>query len=129
MNNLMDNWNSRYTRYMQLRMLPEINNDQECIDKLEEDLAIAASRTWRWMYGIPRKERDYKFLYMVSDFARNHFPVFGYKNLGVHLRINILSTRWVNGVVFALLYALNKCYVYSKNHGLLNRCFKQAHLN
>ena len=115
MGNLMDNWNARFDKYSYLSAIPEIKNDRECIDKLEERLATVAAKIWRWAYGVPKAQRDYVFLNMVSCFARTHFPVLGYADLNFLVCINIFLTRYANDVLFAFLYALNKCYIWFDN--------------
>jgi len=83
MKNFMDNWNFRFNMYLDLSTIPEIKNNRECVNKLEERLAIVAAIIWRWAYGIPREQRDYVFLNRVSSFARTHFPVLGYADLNL----------------------------------------------
>lgn len=97
----MDNWNARFNKYQYLSAIPEIKNDRECINKLEERLATVAAKIWRWAYGTPREQRDYVFLNMVSSFARTHFSMRGYADLNFLVCINIFLTRYANNVLFA----------------------------
>ena len=111
MNNLKDCWFANYERYLCLRELPEIKNDKEITDELEKQVANAAFKSWRGIYSIPNKQRDYLFLQEVSGFIRMNYPMFGKKNWDLLSRASVFFTRHINEVVFFLLYALNRVYI------------------
>lgn len=110
MNNLMDYWIVFYDRYKYLSTLPDIRKDQTLINKMEEQLANKAAKIWRWVYGVPKEQRDYVFLRNVSCYVRKHFPLFGKKEWRLDLRICIFFSRFTNEFSFLFLYALNNIY-------------------
>ena len=110
MENILDSWNACYNRYLFLSSLIEIRNDAECMNKMEKLLAMIAFRMWRWIYGTPKKQRDYEALRQVSVFAHNHFRLFGNENWGFVLRIGAYLTRYENDYVYAGLFFLNQLY-------------------
>lgn len=116
MGSLMDNWNTYYDRYVFLSSLPEIKDDRQCLNKMIENLAQIIAKTWRWTGGVPQNERNHEFLRMLSGYVHKNFPLFGFKNWGIYLRTSIFLSRYVNDDLFALLYRLNRCFVFSKKN-------------
>lgn len=114
MNNLMDCWNSYYERYLYLKTIPSVNNDQELIDCLKKRTAFVAGRIWRLVYGIPKKQNDYDFLRTVSGFMRSNFHLFEKKNWRVPLCIYIFFSRYTSEFSFAILHVLNGIYSFFK---------------
>lgn len=115
MNNLMDYWYSVYDRYSFLMANPEFSEDHEISDYLEMDLASASVNTWKWVFLVSREQRDYVFLHRVSDFVRKHYPLSGKKNWSLSLRTGIFFSRYPNEASFAIMYALNRIYIFSKS--------------
>ncbi len=115
MNNLKDYWIASYERYLILSKLPEIKNDKDITDKLEKQVANAAFKFWRYIYGIPYEQRDYVFLQQVSSFIRKNYPVFGKKNWGLLARASAFFSRHINEFSFFLLYELNRTYRFFQN--------------
>lgn len=107
MKGFMDNWNAYYNRYSQLSAIPEIRNNQECMNKMEESLAEVTTRIWQWIYCIPKEQRDYGFLKMISSLVREKMPLLGKKHWGLSFRLKVLFSRYVNDALFAVLYAFN----------------------
>lgn len=107
MKSFIDNWNAYYDRYSRLSAIPGIGNNQECIDKMEKSLAEVATRIWQWVYCIPKEQRDYEFLKMISCFIRKKIPLFGKNYWDLSLRLKVFFSRSVNDSIFALLYAFN----------------------
>lgn len=107
---IMDNWNTYYTRYLQLCSLPQVKNDERCIYKSNEKLGKSALQTWLWASEIPKEERDYCFLQEVADFVKKHVPLFGYKNWPLFERICCFFSHSANDVSFATLHTMRYCY-------------------
>ena len=108
MSNLIDYWAAYYGRYVVLQELSGIEN--RFIDKLQEQVANAAVKTWRWVYMIPAEQRDQEYLMRVSDYVKNHYSLFGKKEWRFYLRLGIFLVRFINGFSFALCYYLNLGY-------------------
>lgn len=117
MNNLKDNWNAYYCRYLSLNGISEIKEDQECIDLMENWLANKAATTWQNISGISKKQRDYDFLRTVSHFVRDHFPITGKRNWDLVLRVRVFFVRYANDISFTILYVLSRCICFvNKNN-------------
>ena len=110
MKNLMDCWAAHYGRYSFFYALPEVSKNHEIMDHLEELVALAAVAIWRWVYRIPKEQRDYVFLHKVSVFVQKHFLRFGKENWSLPLRMGIFFCRYPNAVSFAIMYASNSVY-------------------
>ena len=110
MDSFKEYWNTYIYRFYFLSALPEFMGDQLVINKMKDQIACAADRTWRWIYTVPKEQRDYVFLYNVSCFVRKNFPLFGRKGWKIYLRISIFLSRHVNELSFAVLYAWTCLY-------------------
>lgn len=108
MENLIDYWDAYHSRYKYLIKLPEVKGKSELIEKLEEQVAYASVRVWRYVYAVPKEQRDYRFLEKVSNYSRDFYPAFGHKSWSILLRVSFLCTRYVSEVLFAILYAINE---------------------
>ena len=104
MSNLMDYWNAFYNRYLFLCGFPEFNNDRKMMNCLEKKVAFAATRTWFWIFGVPKEQRNYVFLRTVSDSMQKSFPRFGKREWGLVLRAGVFFSRYTNEVLFAVLH-------------------------
>ncbi len=109
MSNLMDYWDAYYGRYEAL-VDTEIITDQAIAEKLEEQIANAALRIWRWIWVIPVTERDEKRVKTISTFIRNNYSPFGKKGWRAYLRSGIFLVRYANPVSFATAYFMNWLY-------------------
>ena len=121
MKNSMDCWNAIYNRYLYLCALPEFNEDHQFVDLLEKLVAHTAVKIWIWMYMVPKEQRDYDFLHMVSGFVQKKYPFFGKKNWGLPLRTGIFFTRYPNDFSLKavhILYAFSTFFVKDTNESL-----------
>lgn len=108
--NLRDFWRAYHIRYIFLSTLPEFRDNQEFINMIEKDIAKAAVQVWLQTYYIPKRERDYSFLYKVTLFVRKKYPLFGKAWWSKSLRISIFFTRYANDFSIACLYTLKRFY-------------------
>lgn len=109
MEHLIDYWDAFYGRYKDLSQA--YSNDPGIIEKSLLQVAFSACSTWHWIYGVPKFERDYEFLNMVSTFVKETYPPFGEKNWSRYLRLSIFFVRYVNEVSFILAHLLHKSYL------------------
>lgn len=107
--NIRDYWTAYFDRYFFFDNIPEFKKNREIMDCLEKQVAFAAVRTWIWTYWIPKDQRDYAFLQIVSCFVQKNFPLFGKKKWGKKIRIGIFFSRYVNDVSFAAMHLI-KCF-------------------
>lgn len=106
MENIRDYWTASYEKYSYLRELPEFENDREVIEKLEKKVALAAIKTWFWVYGIPKEKRDYDFLQTVSNSMQKPFPSMGKRNWNPFYRVCFFFSRHPGSIDFAIVRAL-----------------------
>lgn len=81
----------------------------------EETLMIAAkglSKVWRWWYGCTKddKEENQNRIKELHQFAKSHFPLFGYSSWPGSLRISTFFTHSTSSLSFSVLYGLNQGY-------------------
>lgn len=110
MSDIIDFWDAYYDRSVFLSSMPEFENDMELADKFREQLANAASRTWRWIYTVSRSERDDDFLKNVSSYMRKNIPVFGEKDWSLYLKVSSFFARYPNDLSYFIMYAVNQLY-------------------
>lgn len=110
MQNLKDYWNAYYNRFVCLSKMSQVKASDFLIDNLSKQVANAASKTWRWIYAIPKPERDYEYLQHVSRYVRETYPRFGRKGWKMYLRVSVFFARYVNEISFGTLYYLNQLY-------------------
>ena len=125
MKGFIDYWHTEYIKYLELKNLLDKNSDQKYIKKMEETLAISATKIWRTIYSIPMEQRDYRFLQKISCFSRKHFPPFSYNNRGWLFCSNLFLTRYANDFTFAITYALSRCYSFFKKTIMTSERFYQ----
>lgn len=101
---IKDYWNAFYGRYSHLSTLPDFKEDQVFLECLEKQIAFIAVMTWSLMYRIPREERDYDFLHMISSFVRNRVSFFNKKNWKLSLRVGVFFSQYTNDSLFSVLY-------------------------
>ena len=82
-------------------------NNKQIMDKLEEQLANSAARTWWWIHRVPKNTRDMKYSKEVSSFVKANFPLFGKRNWKPYLRFSVFLARFPNSLSFAVGYMLN----------------------
>ena len=109
MDNLLDYWDAYYGRYEAL-VDAETITGQAIAEKLEEQIANAALRIWRWIWVIPVTERDEKRVKTISTFIRNNYPHFGINGWRAYLRSGIFLVRYANSVSYAIAYCMNWFY-------------------
>ncbi len=110
-NNLMDYADAHFARYTYFR--DEFNEVfSERHEKLLEFVADGISKVWRWWYGCNADEKKIyaEKINSLSQFSRDHFPLFGYPSWPKYLRISAPFMRSSSGMSFAVLYALNQPY-------------------
>ncbi len=85
---------------------------QETLDRLMYWYAIAISKTWRWAYGCPAKEKPLYQSYLdeMRDFSRRHLPWFGKKGWPLFLKVSCFMSKFDNPFVFGCLYFMNQLY-------------------
>lgn len=110
MKDLKEKWNAYHEKLETIMGLPEFSNDNDIKNELNTQSADVAAKTWRWVYTIPKKERDYDHLKKISSYAKHNFPVFGEKNWPVSLRICSFFVRFPNDISFFILYWINQLY-------------------
>ena len=103
MKNIKDYWFAIYNRYTCLCALSEFRNDREIIDLLEKNISSAAASIWLWVCWIPKEQRDYDFLYMVSGFVRENFPSLWLNQDMLANRVALFFSRYTNNIAFAAL--------------------------
>ena len=101
MQSLVDYWRAHYQRYLYFMTSPDN------LDTLEDNVANAIAKAWRWVYGIPKEQRSYTQLQKMSFFARNKYPLLGKKNWKLSLRICIFFARYMNEASFAVLFIMS----------------------
>lgn len=114
MERIKDNWNAYYSRYLSLSSIPEIKNDQECMNKLQEKLAEVITFLWPQWYRLSKEQRDYAFINMVSFFAYKLSSVLGKTDLSLILRAKLLLSRHNNYFSFIIFFLLRICYNITK---------------
>ena len=110
MDHIKDYWSAFHNRYLDLRLVQDIKDDANLMDRLLRDVASAAVKTWYWTYGVTKEERDYPFLKLVSEFVHANIKTFGEKSWGKKLCLSIFLVRFVNDVAFSISYIINKGY-------------------
>ena len=110
MNDLKEKWNAYHDKFETLMNIPELAGDKDLKAELDIQSADVAAKTWRWVYEVPKKERDYEHLTKISSYAKNNFPVFGEKGWPLSLRICSFFVRHPNDFSFFLLYWINQIY-------------------
>lgn len=118
---LMDFWIAVYKRSQYISALPEFKNDPEIIEALEKQVASATARTWKGVCGIPRNERDYPFLHMVSSFVREHNPMFFGKKGGMRSLVLFFFCRYTNDISFVTLSILKDVYHFFQKKTVSNK--------
>ena len=101
--NLIDYWLSHRQRYDDLKE----GASEESVRLLLKECASAIARTWVWYLKSPPFP-DY--INEMSDFAREHFPLFGEKDWPAYLRVCIFLSRFRNKASYAAAYYLNQLY-------------------
>lgn len=105
---LKDQWNAVYNRYAYLSE----HLSEEQMESLRENmllqLAGAAVETWRWIYCIRKEDRDYDYLFEVSNFIRDRFPRFGYRTWGKTFRFSFFFVRHVTTASFFTSHVINR---------------------
>ena len=115
MSNLEEYWFAYYNRFNCLSGLSMVKDDDSLMNKLAEQVANAASKTWRWVYAVPVDERNYAYLKKVSQYIRQNYPAFGRKGWKIYLRVSVFFARYVNSFSFGIVYYLNQVYRYLSN--------------
>ena len=110
MSDLKEKWDAYHEKFETLMEIPELAEDTDLRNELNIQSADVAAKTWRWIYSVPKSERDYDHLRKISAYARRNFPVLGEKNWPLSLRICSFFVRYPNGVSFFLLYWINQLY-------------------
>ena len=110
MQNLVDFWDAYYDRYTVCSAIPVIKGNKQIMDKLEEQLANSAARTWWWIHRVPKNTRDMKYSKEVSSFVKANFPLFGKRNWKPYLRFSVFLARFPNSLSFAVGYMLNSLH-------------------
>lgn len=114
MNNLKDFWNAGYGRYLSLKEIPEVKNNQKILRSLEKELAEIVAWIWRSTYRISSTQRDYIFLHKVSYFVQNHFPLFGRNDWNNNLRICIFFSRFSSQIDLSIFFLHVICVAHKK---------------
>lgn len=108
MTNLIDYWNANHERCNFLRSEYENRKDTVFEYELEKQCAYAIARTWRWFYGVPRKERNYVYLSELNSYASKNYGLFGDRRWPLYLRMSIFLAHYANGISLGLSYAVNR---------------------
>ena len=111
MKNIRDHWLSYSEKYYCMNALVH-GTDEEAANRdwLRTEVAWAAVRPFRWLYGVPKEERDHGLLDATSRFLRENFSAAGDKGWGVHLRIVAILARRTNAFTCAVTYCLNRIF-------------------
>ena len=101
--NLIDYWIAHKQRYENMKDCV----NEETVKALLKSNAYAITRTWVWNY---KSRCPSEHINEMSDFARKHFPVFGFSDWPMNLRLGIFLVRFNNMMSFMAAYLLNQAY-------------------
>ena len=93
-NNLMDYWYSCLERYEFLHERQDKDIDYYSL----QACAVAIARAWAYYYKCNKPEREElgHVIHKMHSFSWQHFPIFGYKNWPIGLRIGIFFSHSCN---------------------------------
>ena len=88
----------------------ELANDMP--DRVTRLAAGGIIKVWCWWYGCSDEEKqEYRGrIKELTEFSKNHIPLFGYSSWPLSLRIASLFIHSNNRVTFAVLYFMNQMY-------------------
>ena len=81
-------------------------------DRVTRLAAGGIIKVWCWWYGCSGEEKQ-KYrgrIEELTEFSRNHIPLFGYSSWPLILRVASLFLHSSNRVTFAVLYFMNQIY-------------------
>ena len=115
MKNLNDHWLAHLEKFECINAFvlgsgEEMNGE----NWLRREAAVAAVRPFRWLYGIPKKERDYGIPEAASKFLRENFRAFGEKGWEIHLIISAFLARRARSLNYVAIYYLNRLFKISE---------------
>lgn len=101
--NLVDYWVAHKQRYENIKD----HVSEETVKTLIKCNAYVISRTWAWNL---KSRCPSEYINEMNDFARKHFPVFGFSDWPMNLRLCAFLARYKNIVSFTAAYLFNQVY-------------------
>ena len=107
-------WLCNHEKYDYIYNVLRAKIPEDVYRKIEDDqlqkCVYAAGKNWAWWNGNPVKERrehsdELKF---ISEFVRQHVPLFGRKHWGPYNRVSALITRYPNRVALGMAWCMNQ---------------------
>ena len=102
-NNLIDFWLAHKHRYEDLVNIVDNNTRRE----LYKYCASAIARTWVWYIKC---DKNQNFIFELTNFVKEKFPIFGWDDWPISLRLIIFLARFDNYMSFLIAYILNQIY-------------------
>lgn len=105
--NLIDYWTAHKQRFEDLKGIVDEASLLQCC-------ASAIGRVWVWYW---KSDSVPDFSHELSSFANEHFPLFGFNNWPLYLRVTTFLSRFDNELSFFIAYYLNQVYRMIKTDG------------
>ena len=112
MENLRNHWAAYHARYeCVVKLVADTPENASAKRWMSMEIASAAIRPFRWICGIPKKERDTELIRSVSEFLRHNFKATGDKGWSLNLRVSAFLARRPNALSCAVMYLASRVYV------------------
>ena len=107
--NMLDYADAHLERY---HFFKDEKADQFADDAIQMIAAKGISKVWRWWYGCTsdEKQKYTEKIYVLTQFSRDNFPLFGYPSWPKYLRLSAVFMHSNSDLAFMMLYILNQMY-------------------